>query len=203
MRDRYGFNIPDIQYVIGFDPETKSNVMYTVTDRIYGESLSDKKFQPEEILSARETLDSLLANMCQYFSDVYKNGGDFKFDLANLKQFVWGRRKGDKTDKLWMVDVGPDLMASDANHVKWRETVISTCYGIMRNEYGAQTGILRILPVIEDRLGVKLEKTRSKVLEFINFALTNKELMPNDFIQATLTQTKTKIESPAPVAMAA
>ena len=102
LSERYGIALPAFEFVIGERSEDKINI-FTVIDKIYGKSLvSIEKFSPE----AKDELDKFYSSMAQYYFDKYKRGGSYFWDFKN-SQFVYGHKKGEKEDKVYMVDIEP------------------------------------------------------------------------------------------------
>jgi len=107
MRDKYGISIPDIQLVKG--EERGLLKMFTVIDRIYGESLDKIKVLPPE---AQTKADDFFSKLARFFYDIFKEGGDFWFDLRD-DQYVYGHRKDEKNDRIYIIDVDPVIKEYD------------------------------------------------------------------------------------------
>lgn len=108
LNEHYGIALPTFEFVLGKKSNDRIN-MFTVIDKIEGESLEQiKKFSPE----AKDKLDTFYSSMAQYYFDKLKNGGSYFWDFKN-QQFVYGHKKGEKENKIYMVDIEPRSDESD------------------------------------------------------------------------------------------
>lgn len=102
LSERYDIALPAFEFVLGEKSGEKINI-FTVVDKIYGENLVRiKKFPPE----AKDKLDNFYSSMAQYYFDKYKKGGSYFWDFKN-SQFVYGHKKDEKEDRVYMVDIEP------------------------------------------------------------------------------------------------
>lgn len=101
MRNEYGISIPDIQLIIG--EEKGQRKMFTVIDRIYGKSLDKIEIFPPE---AQTEADDFFYKLANFFYDIFKRGGDYWSDLRN-DQYVYGHKKNEKNEKIYIVDTDP------------------------------------------------------------------------------------------------
>jgi hypothetical protein len=173
IRERTGIHTPKMHSVIGFDPELGQDVLFTVVERIHGVDLADKVFSEQEIPQAAILFDRLFIDTCNYLLDIYDNGGWWKHDLMDLTQYVWGRGVDDSEDRLYMVDVDPQLSLS----LPKSNTVLNYGLGVFGSlgwsNIGSNkiVGIYPMLDALESKLGINLNGTRAKLLEFIDHAL--------------------------------
>jgi len=182
LRDEYGFNVPNMDIVIGPSEHDKNARVYIVTDRIHGPELKDKQFSPTELPTARETLDNFFGSMTQYYWDVSRQGGDYNDDLAqHNRQFIWGRRKGETEDKIYLADLGVQtvehkLDASSNSHLLGR--LLDEGY----SSYGY--GLWEDIAYMERKHHIRLEGARHKLAEFMDDLLTNGPLHEWDIKKA-------------------
>jgi len=101
LRDNYGLNVVKTELILG--GSKKDPKFYMVVDKIEGSNLNRIKNFPSEIL---EEIDDLFIKIIKYYSDVYKNGGDYWWDFGN-RQIVYGYKTGEEKDKFYIVDVEP------------------------------------------------------------------------------------------------
>lgn len=104
LRETYGIKIVSMDYVIGQNDKGDLK-LFTIVDRIDGENLKDVKILPAE---AKKEIDSTYAAMAQHYLDAYKNKSDFWRDPSN-RQFVYGRKYGEKENHVYLVDVDPEI----------------------------------------------------------------------------------------------
>lgn len=117
LNSNYNIKVPSRKFVIGevINPSftnKKDNyaTFFTVTDKIIGSNLDDISYKPEERDMAKRKLDTFYSNLTRYFSDKYKNGGLFARDIARNEQYVYGRKKGDTEDHVYLVDIDPGFL---------------------------------------------------------------------------------------------
>lgn len=107
LRDRYQVHIPHFEYVRGWDPESNSDTVYTIVDRVKGKSLWDiDHVEPPNVEHAREQFDMLCVNLTRYYHDKFLKGGLFLINWSS-GDFMYGRTSGDNEDKLYLVDLDP------------------------------------------------------------------------------------------------
>lgn len=162
LREEYGVKVASMRSVIGKN-DRGDETLFTVVDKIEGDSLSDTKNLPIE---AKNELDDLYASLGQHYSDAWKNNSSYWADFQN-DQFVYGNKVGENDKHFYMVDVGaqffqPKNDPSNRAHmfpVEW--LVHNTCKGLTRAE-------LRFQP------RVQLDKARSKLHTVIDEMLKEK-----------------------------
>ncbi len=105
LRDKYGIAVPDIELVAHLINGEKA--MVTVTDMIDGKNLDEVTFGENNRVAA-EQYENFFDGMTKCCIDKFFEEGLYIADLKN-EQFVYGKRKGDKEDKIYYVDVDPIL----------------------------------------------------------------------------------------------
>lgn len=179
----YGFNVPNMDIVIGPNEDAKHARVYIVTDRIHGPELKDKQFSPAELPAAKETLDSFFTSMTQYYWDVSRQGGNYNDDLAQHNtQFIWGRRKGEIEDKIYLVDLGEqtelhELDAGSNNHL------LRCLYYEGVEPYGH--GLWEDITYMERKHHIRLDGARKKLGEFMDDLLSRGPLSDLDIEKAS------------------
>lgn len=103
LRDRYGIAFAQIDYTI-IGGKKKYPTIYTIIDKIEGESLKEISVVPAE---ANKKIDEFYSSMAQYYLDIYYEGIDYWWDFKN-EQVVYGHKNGEKQDKVYIVDLEPD-----------------------------------------------------------------------------------------------
>ncbi len=109
LRDHYGLAIPNFHIVIG-----GNNRFYMVTQRIHGVNLHLKKFRKSEKDEAEAKLAKFYSTLTDVLIDTSNTGGKMIGDLTRAgadqsgnRQWVYGKRKGDSENQVWLVDLGP------------------------------------------------------------------------------------------------
>lgn len=192
LRDGYGLKIAPVQIVIGSNPENDNPytrdtmIPYLITDRIHGKTLRDIEFKPGEAKDRSERLDPLFAALTQYYWDKANGKGlGFYFgDLANgNQQFVWGRKKEEKEDDIYLVDVGLNQWPLP-EHEPWRRAqLFFPIYGAPDSSKveAPRSGVYYDLLEMEAKLGnIKLEKARVVLADFFSDFLAKTD--ENDII---------------------
>ncbi len=184
LHNEYGFNIANMDIVIG-PSEDKDGFprVYIITDRIYGSVLRDKTFHPSEIPAAKDILDSFFSSMVQYYWDVARLGGDYNYDLAqNNQQFIWGRRKGESEDRIWLVDLGVQIAHHNVDFVS-NSYLLSHVYD--EDHHGLERfGVWKDIKFLEQKHGIRLDEARQKLIQFMEDLLSQKALTGLDISRA-------------------
>ena len=58
--------------------------------------------------------------MIAYYKDVWSNGQDFLWDLANQRQFMYGQQPSDDRAKLYMIDLDMHAAAAGDTEMMWK-----------------------------------------------------------------------------------
>ena len=111
LRDKYGINVPEIQYVVGED-EGQIRI-FTITDRIDGHDLGHIKTY-ETDLRAKE-VDGLFGKIVDYYAAKFASGEEFLWDTTGGLQFVYGTNRahpkinsqGLPQKELYLIDFDP------------------------------------------------------------------------------------------------
>lgn len=85
-------------------PPTDGRQM-VVVQKIQGILLADTVLQGNNFLAS---INGLCGGLMRYAQDKFENGGEYLLDMQ-LKQFMWGRRRTDKEDKPYFVDLDPRI----------------------------------------------------------------------------------------------
>ena len=159
LTTQFDINVVRHDFVIGPNSDAPDNpIYYIVSERIEGSNLKLKYYSPEEKSAAYEKLETLYCSLAEYLWDVYQNGG-WMADLFDAQrsgnlQFVWGKRQEEAEDKIWLVDV--DAIISFTNP-RFRDHL---SIGI--------PALSKIIEESETKLGVRLERARHKIFQFID-----------------------------------
>ena len=109
LEDKYGISVAPFEYKIGFDEESNENVLYCISDKIHGDNLITKL--KEKYFNNRiGDVEKLLISLTSYFKDKYKEGNYYLGDVANIGNYIYGKRKDEKEDKLYLIDTEPVLV---------------------------------------------------------------------------------------------
>jgi hypothetical protein len=102
LKDKYGINVPSVDYVLGKDEEGRE-VIFQAVDKIKGKNLSDLRLDqkiPDSI-----NFDEFFASLTEYFIDKIESGEPFFFDIARNDQFMIGTTEKDPHAKIYLVDM--------------------------------------------------------------------------------------------------
>lgn len=147
-----GVPLPEAQVVIGSSDQEGMLRVYTIVDKIHGDPLG---YKHRDSRFPADVLDDSLYHMFEYFKDVYRNGGPFWCDLTKpWEMFMYGRRKGECKDQVWLVDL-------DFQGILLPSASISIISII--NEYASA-----FLFNSFDRKSVSYPKTSAKMIELLN-----------------------------------
>lgn len=111
LEKKYHIAIPKFDCVVGKNEEDADVLVYIVVDKIIGENIEEASNLPPE---AREKLDEFYTALIQYYYDVFQEGGDYWWDFTN-KQIVYGHKKDEKEDKVYIVDIEPFYLTLKRN----------------------------------------------------------------------------------------
>lgn len=101
---KLGVPLPNTQIAIGPSDQQGRMRVYTIVDKIHGHELGN--LPKSNIPFPGEELDDVLSSMFEYAKGVYENGGCFWRDFVKPgEMFMYGRRKGENKDRLWLVDL--------------------------------------------------------------------------------------------------
>ena len=112
MEGLYGIAIPKMDLLVG-----KANdriKLFTVLDKIEGENLANiAVFSPED----KDESDKFFTALAQFYFDVYQKGGEYWWDFG-LRQLVYGHKKGEPGNRVYIVDVEPRYYVHDKANPK-------------------------------------------------------------------------------------
>lgn len=105
LRESYNIKVPNIEFVIGNNEEGNPSV-YIITEKIKGTKIenfcdiSDKEGFIKE-------LDELHYNLARYIHNKYKNEEYYLNDIFSIRQYMFGKKEGDKKDHIYLIDTDP------------------------------------------------------------------------------------------------
>jgi len=116
IQTNYNIQVPS---EIFFDKnEENEDVVYIITDRIYGVSLEKAEETPEFL----KKLEDLYVSISKYYLDKLNSGEAHLADLNSKSQYIYGIKKGNKNPEIYLVDTDLYLNKGDASllhNVKW------------------------------------------------------------------------------------
>lgn len=161
LSDDYGIAVPEVRNVLG---ENKGRMiprrMFIITDKVIGKRLWE--LPPVEAI---DKTNEFYLKVFKYPEDAYRYKKPFITDI-NSGQAMYGRKKGEDSDKIYWVDVEP-LFMEEGKIVVDLETM-EKAPGTIRKE------VIFVLGEIEEKLGeeefafeppIKLKKTREALAE--------------------------------------
>lgn len=121
LQERYGIAVPRVDTVVGYyaRPEDKIGnfgkkfpgepYIFKIVDRIYGKSLDRIHLSRKGARKAQAKFDQFYVALANYAWDKHQNGEEGLVDMfhGNNEQFMYGRRKGETEDRIFLVDVDP------------------------------------------------------------------------------------------------
>jgi len=155
LREKYNIESPKMEAVVG---ELDYYVtLFIVVDKIEGRGLLTDKFSVGERPAASKAIDGFYAGLIEYYTDKYKNGGNYLSDLRGMN-FMYGHKAGEKRDRPYVVDVDPYYAAYDEEN-----RGLDTNYHLFHSVISASAEIGHL----EYNLGgAVLEKSREKLQLF-------------------------------------
>jgi len=109
LEDKYGISVAPFEYKMGLDEDGNENVLYCISDRIHGDNLI-AKLKEKDFSNRIGDVEKLLISLTSYFKDKYKEGNCYLGDIANIGNYIYGRRKDEVEDKLYLIDTEPVLV---------------------------------------------------------------------------------------------
>ena len=106
--EKYGINVL-VEFVAGKDSGGK-DVIYAIVDKIEGKDLDKIEVTPELTVK----VEKLYENIAQYYLDKFsqeQEDGLYLADVNNASQYVYGKKKGDESPSIYLVDT--DLYIRD------------------------------------------------------------------------------------------
>ena len=150
LEEKYNILVP-VDFTISKYGDGK-DVVCSITNKIEGKHLGEIN-KSEEFLSKTE---KLYASIAKYFLDKFREGGLYVWDLNGESQYVYGKKLGDKEDKIYLIDT--DIWLS-----KNKNDMYLSVYWLVRH-----------MSWLEHQLDVKFQEARSYINEFINQPLPEK-----------------------------
>lgn len=109
LENKYGISVAPFEYKIGLDEDGKENILYCMSDKIHGDNFITK-LKDKDFSNRIGDTEKLMTSLISYFKDKYKEGNYYLGDVANIGNYIYGRRKDEKEDKLYLIDTEPILV---------------------------------------------------------------------------------------------
>jgi len=109
LNDKYGVSVAPFEYKTVRDEETNENVLYCISEKIHGENLITK-LKEKEFSNRIGDVEKWLISLTDYFKDKYREGNHYLGDVANIGNYIYGHRKDETEDKLYLIDTEPVLV---------------------------------------------------------------------------------------------
>ena len=120
VNTNYNIKVP-AEIILDKNIEDKDAV-YIITDRVEGESIEKTFGKIERSSDFLEKLEDLYISISKYYLDKLKNKEAHLADLNNMSQYVYGKKKGDTKNEIYLVDTDLYLNKGDVallHNVKW------------------------------------------------------------------------------------
>jgi hypothetical protein len=161
LEGEYNINIPSQNSVIASGEkghDSGGRMIYTVVDKIEGETLNSLKFSKDEYPEMRKKIEELYLNLVQYLIDKHKKGEEYLRDVFSSSQYMLGVNKEDVDKKLYLVDVEPLFNEEPRNE-----------YGKYYQEAQCLWSAMTSIKFLEHKTGdVEFEKAREKIKECLD-----------------------------------
>lgn len=154
LNNKYNIAVTQPEYIVGMDEEGNESVVYSVSDRIHGDNLLEKikDFKSSEDI---KELENLLISLMDYFEDKFNNDNYYLGDIGNLGNYMYGCRKGEDKDRVYLVDVEPVLDGLDSPEKR------NFFYSRIKEVFYPQ------IEYIEKETELNLSNTRKRYSDFI------------------------------------
>lgn len=173
LEEKYNINVAPMNLVIGEDKDGYATA-YTVTDVIKGKenNLSEftiSNYEIKEREKIKKQLELLFLSLLEYLKDAYNSGGYHFMDIYRSDQYVYGKRKDELKNKIWLVDVEQKHI----NHVRARKAnfnflkCLKSLSGMMVGTEGSYNG-------------ERLEKVNAELANFISLLEKNDDYSQNN-----------------------
>lgn len=142
LKNKYGIISP-VEF--GFIKNEKGDQsIYSSVDRVYGKHFEELN-NTDEI---KNKISNLYGNISQYFLDKYQKKEPYIWDINGESQYVYGKKKGDLEDTIYLVDT--DIWLS-----KNQNDMYLSLYWLCFHMSG-----------LEDKFDTKFKKARSNIKKF-------------------------------------
>ena len=161
LNDDYGIAVPEVRNVLGENKNSLVPVrMFVITDKVIGKRLWELP-RHEAVVKINE----FYLKMLKYLEDAYRFKKPFITDI-NSGQAMYGRRKGEDSDRIYWVDVEP-LFMEEGKVLVNLETMEEAPETIRREVVVILNEIERILDEDESFFDppIKLTETRQAIVE--------------------------------------
>lgn len=101
MSEKHGIKVVPMDFIIGKNDEGKST-LFTIVDKINGESLEKIKELPAE---ATDEIEGLYISLGKHYYDAWEKKEKYWADFQN-DQFMFGTKSGEQGSHVYLVDVG-------------------------------------------------------------------------------------------------
>ena len=153
LKDKYGIDAP-VEFVADKDPEDE-DVIYGIVDKIDGIDL-DKIEVTKELT---EKVEKLYENVARYYLNKLSEEGPYLADINNASQYVYGKKKGDESPNIYLVDT--DLYIRDGR-VAIRNVVLWLYRHMVSVEKKYGKRFIAAREIIKETLSVPLSQSMTK-----------------------------------------
>lgn len=137
LEEKYEISSP-VDFAVSKDKEG-NDIVCSITDRINGKQLENV----EKTKEFKIKTEKLYASISKYFLDKFNEGGLYVWDINGESQYIYGKKEGDKEDKIYLIDTDIWLSKSKkdmylsvywlARHISWLEHCFGTSFQEARN----------------------------------------------------------------------
>lgn len=143
LEEKYDIVAP-VDFAVAKDKDGK-NIVCSITSKIEGQNLGRVEKSEEFINKVKK----LYSSVAKYFLDKYKSGELYIWDINEESQYIYGKRVGDKEEKIYLIDT--DIWLS-----KNKNDMYLSVYWLARH-----------MTWLEHNLGVEFTEARKNINEFL------------------------------------
>lgn len=150
MEEEYGISC-SVDFVVSKDKNGK-DVVCSISDRIEGKQLGNVEKTEKFVIKIKK----LYSAIAKYFLYKFSDGGLYVWDINGESQYIYGKKQGDKEDKIYLIDTDIWLSRSKSD-------MYLSVYWLVRH-----------MSWLEHRLGIRFQEARNYITEFINQPIPEK-----------------------------
>src|SRR3989344_1877870 len=171
--EKCGIPVVRVDMVIGEDQGRPA--LFEVVDRVDGPNCQKMQIDHKNVVELTAIIDTLYSKLVGYYSEKYAQGGLYLEDLSG-SQFVYGKKAGDISDRVYLVDVDPFVSEYNAEDREDPENITM----LSRMKF-----LALCIDSLEKRLyGLKLVEARKEFGRFLGI------LIPSDAHKRVMEETK-------------
>jgi hypothetical protein len=169
LRDKYNINVIPFGYIVGKADPDDSPQVFSVTKKIFGKNIRDisrGELDDQENKKFSKEADQMISSLAEYAKDKYANYGNILNDVFHYHQYVFGKKTGDKENKIYLVDIEP-------LYIKM-ENIPPGKVGFRDNQvFNAVQSLQNFISCVEQLTHMRLISARKKLDDLFNYVLSS------------------------------